>query len=58
MRVPESRELVLVDLPIGGKYVLVVLLAFLRIMLPYELLIRRFNPLRVLFGMRLKKKAS
>jgi glucan biosynthesis protein C len=46
------------DLPIGAKYMLVVLLAFLGIMLPYELLIRRFNPLRVLFGMRRKKKAS
>jgi glucan biosynthesis protein C len=46
------------DLPIGMKYVLVVILAFLGIMLPYELLIRRFNPLRVLFGMRPKKKAN
>ena len=44
------------NLPIGAKYVLVVLLAFLGIMLPYELLIRRLDPLRVLFGMRLKKR--
>ena len=30
---------------------------FLGIMIPCELLIRRFNPLRVLFGMRSRKKA-
>lgn len=45
------------DLPIFPKYLLVVVLAFLGIMIPYELLIRRFNPLRVLFGMRSRKKA-
>ena len=46
------------DLPILPKYLLVVILAFLGIMVPYELLIRRFNPLRVLFGMRPRRKAS
>jgi len=46
------------DLPVGVKYVLVVLLAFVGIMLPYELLIRRLNPLRVLFGMRMRRKKA
>jgi len=46
------------DLPILPKYLLVVGLAFLGIMVPYELLIRRFNPLRVLFGLRPRRVES
>jgi hypothetical protein len=46
------------NLPIAVKYLLIAVLAFLGIVLPYELLIRRFNPLRVLFGMRPRKRSS
>jgi glucans biosynthesis protein C len=44
------------NLPILTKYVLVLILSFVGIMLLYEFLIRRLNPLRILFGMRPKRK--
>ena len=46
------------NLPVGAKDVLVVLLAFLGIVIPYELLIRRFDAFRVLFGMRPERKKA
>ncbi len=46
------------NLGIGTKYAIVVVLSFTGIMGLYELLVRRFNVLRLLFGMRLKKKPA
>lgn len=40
------------------KYLIIVTSAFVIIMAVYELLVRRVNPLRFLFGMKLKKKAT
>ena len=41
---------------IAPKYLIVVVISFAAIMAIYELLVRRINILRFLFGMRLKKK--
>ena len=43
------------SIPIMAKYVLVATLSFATIAILYEPLIRRFNVLRFLFGMKLKK---
>jgi len=43
---------------IAPKYFIIVALSFVGIMAIYELLVRRINVLRFLFGMRLKKKAK
>jgi hypothetical protein len=45
-------------LPVPAKYALVVVLSFLGVMIPYGLLIRRFNALRFLFGMLLERRTS
>jgi glucans biosynthesis protein C len=42
---------------VGLKYLVITSTSFIAIMAIYELLVRRFNPVRVLFGMKLKKKA-
>jgi hypothetical protein len=46
------------DLSILVKYLIIATGSFVIIMALYELLIRRFNVLRFLFGMRLKKKPA
>jgi peptidoglycan/LPS O-acetylase OafA/YrhL len=38
------------------KYLIIIVISFPLIMILYELLVRRFNAVRLLFGMRLKKK--
>jgi glucans biosynthesis protein C len=43
---------------IGLKYLVITSTSFIAIMAIYELLVRRFNPVRVLFGMKLKKKSA
>lgn len=43
------------DMGILPKYLIIILVSFALITLVYELLVRRFNPVRFLFGMRLKK---
>jgi peptidoglycan/LPS O-acetylase OafA/YrhL len=43
---------------IAPKYFIIALTSFVAIMAIYELLVRRINVLRFLFGMRLKKKAG
>ena len=43
---------------IAPKYFIIVALSFVGIMAIYELLVRRINVLRFLFGMRLKKKPT
>jgi peptidoglycan/LPS O-acetylase OafA/YrhL len=45
-------------LSIGAKFVLIVILSFVGIMIPYEFVIRRLNPLRVLFGMRALQRGA
>ncbi len=40
---------------VAGKYIIIALSSFIVIMIIYELLIRRINVLRFLFGMKLKK---
>ena len=40
------------DLGVGPKYWIIVLISFAGIMLLYELFVRRFNAMRILFGMR------
>jgi len=44
------------SLTIGAKYSIVTGASFVAILVIYELLVRRFNVLRFLFGMRLKKR--
>ena len=44
------------SLAIAPKYFIIVALSFVGIMAIYEILVRRINVLRFLFGMRLKKK--
>jgi len=44
------------NIGIAPKYFIIVVFSFIGIMAIYELLIRRINVLRFLFGMRLKKK--
>jgi len=46
------------NISIGVKYVLVLIICFPVIMAIYHLLVRRFNVLRFLFGMRLNKKKA
>jgi len=43
---------------IAPKYLIITTSSFMAIMAIYELLVRRINILRFLFGMRLKKKVS
>jgi hypothetical protein len=43
---------------IALKYAVIAIISFVAIMAIYELLIRRINILRFLFGMRLKKKTK
>jgi len=45
------------SLPIAAKYLLIVALACLGTVLPYLLLVRPWNPVRFLFGMRLRKRS-
>ena len=40
------------------KYLIIALISFPLILLLYELLVRRFNVVRFVFGMRPKKKTS
>ncbi len=44
------------SLPIWIKLITIFIVAFVLSIGSYELFVRRFNPMRVLFGMRLKKK--
>ena len=46
------------DIGIGPKYLIIAVVSFALIMALYDLLVRRFNPLRFFFGMRPKKKIS
>ena len=46
------------NMGIAPKYFIIVVLSFIGIMAIYELLIRRINVLRFLFGMRPKKKTK
>ncbi|MFC1981011.1 acyltransferase family protein [Chloroflexota bacterium] len=46
------------DIGILPKYLIIIVVSFILIMALYELLIRRINIVRFLFGMRLKKKAK
>lgn len=43
---------------VGLKYLIISTTSFIAIMLIYELLVRRINVFRFLFGMRLKKKSK
>ncbi|MFC1904582.1 hypothetical protein ACFLXT_02325 [Chloroflexota bacterium] len=43
---------------IAPKYIIVVLSSFVGIMAIYDLLVRRINVLRFLFGMRLRRKSD
>jgi glucan biosynthesis protein C len=44
-------------IPVGGKYFVILLVSFIVIMLIYEFLVRRFNTMRFLFGMKIKSKS-
>ncbi|UCH06615.1 MAG: hypothetical protein JSV55_10955 [Deltaproteobacteria bacterium] len=44
------------SLTIGAKYSIITGASFVAILVIYEVLVRRFNVLRFLFGMRLKKR--
>lgn len=44
------------DLPLSAKFGIVLVTAFVLSIGTHELLIRRFNPMRLLFGMKLKNK--
>lgn len=46
------------NIGIAPKYLIISSISFLLIMALYELLVRRFNILRFLFGMKLRKRAS
>ena len=46
------------DTRVGLKYLVISVTSFIAIMLIYELIVRRINPLRFLFGMRANKKQS
>ena len=46
------------NLGIGSKYFIIATTSFIAIMAIYELLVRRINVLRFLFGMRIKKPKS
>jgi len=46
------------DMGVTSKYFIIAATSFIGIMAIYELLVRRINILRFLFGMRLKKKVS
>jgi glucan biosynthesis protein C len=45
-------------IPILGKYFIILGISFLVIMLIYEFLVRRFNVMRFLFGMKIKDKKT
>ncbi len=44
------------DMGILPKFLIIAIVSFLVILLLYELFVRRFNPMRFLFGMRLRKR--
>ena len=46
------------NIGIGSKFLIIAVVSFALIMVLYELLVRRFNVVRFLFGMRPKKKPS
>jgi hypothetical protein len=46
------------DQSIGTKFIIVFVAAFVLSLGAYEFLVRRFNPMRFLFGMKLKKKSE
>jgi glucan biosynthesis protein C len=46
------------SIPVLGKYFIILGISFLVIMLIYEFLVRRFNVMRFLFGMKIKDKKT